>query len=171
MPELIAKTALAGRAPVTHAGLTLAEADLGPITSIAAFPRQMKKLAKALGHFPAPGTHAKDLVWTGPEQAFLLGRPAPDLGDLAAVTDQSGGWACLTLTGPKAAEVLMRLMPLDLRKLGPGQAARAPLGHMSAVLMGEEGGFRILVFRSMARTAWHEIEEAMEMLAARAAAC
>jgi sarcosine oxidase subunit gamma len=169
VPELIAKTALAGQAPVTHLGTTLAEADPGPITSIAAFPGQMKKLVKALGHFPAPNTHAKDLVWTGPEQAFLLGRPAPDLAGLGAVTDQSGGWACLSLTGPKAAEVLMRLIPLDLRQLGPGQAARAPLGHMSAILMGEEGGFRILVFRSMARTAWHEIEDAMKMLAARAA--
>lgn len=169
MPELIAKTALAGHAPVTHLGTTLAEADPGPITSIAAFPGQMKKLAKALGHFPAPNTHAQGLVWTGPEQAFLLGRAAPDLSGLAAVTDQSGGWACLSLTGPRAADVLMRLVPLDLRQLGPGQAARAPLGHMSAVLMGEDGGFRILVFRSMARTAWHEIEEAMTMLAARAA--
>lgn len=168
MPELIAKTALAGRAPVTHLATTLAEADPGPITSIAAFPGQMKTLAKALGQFPAPNTHAEGLVWTGPEQAFLLGRPAPDLAGLAAVTDQSGGWACLSLTGPTAAEVLMRLVPLDLRKFGPGQAARAPLGHMSAILMGEEGGFRILVFRSMARTAWHEIEDAMKMLAARA---
>lgn len=169
MPELIAKTALAGRAPVTRLETTLAEADPGRITSIAAYPGRMAALEKALGHFPAPGTHADGLVWTGPEQAFLLGRAAPDLGDLAAVTDQSGGWACLTVMGPRAADVLMRLVPLDLRKFGPGQAARAPLGHMSAVVMGEEGGFLILVFRSMARTAWAEIEEALEMLSARAA--
>jgi len=171
VPELIAKTTLAGRAPVTRLGTTLAEVDSGPITSVAAFPGQMKKLAKALGHFPAPGTHAQGLVWTGHEQAFLLGRPVPDLGDLAALTDQSGGWACLSLTGPRAADALMRLVPLDLRRLGPGQAARAPLGHMSAILMGEADGFRILVFRSMAHTAWHEIEEALDMLAARVAAC
>lgn len=169
MPELIAKTALAGRAPVTRAGTTLAEADPGQITSIAAFPGAMKKLVKALGHFPAPGTHDKGLVWTGPEQAFLLGRPAPDLAGLAAVTDQSGGWACLSVMGPMAAQALMRLIPVDLPKLGPGQAARAPLGHMSAVVMGEAGGFRILVFRSMAQTAWHEIETALAMLAAREA--
>jgi hypothetical protein len=32
---------------------------------------------------------------------------------------------------------------------------------MPMVLLREEGGFAILTFRSMARTAWHEIAEAM----------
>ncbi len=169
MPELIAKTALSGQAPVTHAGTTLGEADLGQITSIACFPGQKTKVGKALGGFPAPNTHARGLCWTGPEQAFLLGRPAPDLTGLAAVSDQTGGWAGLRLSGPLAAEALMRLVPLDLRRFGAGQAARAPLGHMQMVLMGQREGFVILVFRSMARTAWHEIEAAMKMLAARGA--
>jgi heterotetrameric sarcosine oxidase gamma subunit len=71
-------------------------------------------------------------VWTGPDQAFLIGAPAPDLTGLAAVTDQSGGWAALQLQGPGAEAVLMRLFPLDLRAraFAPGHAARAPLGHM-----------------------------------------
>ena len=63
----------------------------------------------------------------------------------------------------------MRLVPLDLRRFGAGQAVRAPLGHMQMVLMGQGDGFTLLVFRSMARTAWHEIETAMKMLAARKA--
>ena len=167
MPNLIAKTALSGVAPVTHAATTLAEVSLGQITSVACFPGQMAHLKKALGGFPAPNTHADGLVWTGPEQVFLLGRPVPDLSGLAAVTDQTGGWAALSLKGPMAAEALMRLVPLDLHKFGMGQAARAPLGHMQMVLMGQGDGFVILVFRSMARTAWHEIEAALKMLAAR----
>ena len=169
MPELIAKTALHGRAAVTHADTTLAEADVGPITSVACFPGEKAKVAKALGSFPEPNTHAGDLCWTGPDQAFLLGRPAPDLSGSAAVTDQSGGWAALRLTGPLAAAALMRLVPLDLRRFGAGQAARAPLGHMQMVLIGQEDGFLVLVFRSMARTAWHELEAALKMLAARKA--
>lgn len=170
MPNLIAKTALAGRAPATHAATTLAEVDLGQITSIACFPGQQAAVSAALGQaFPTPNSHDKGLCWTGPDQAFLIGRPAPDLGGLAAVTDQSGGWAALDLTGPLAADALMRLVPLDLRHFGPGQAARAPLGHMQMVLIGQSGGFLILVFRSMARTAWHEIEAALKMLAARKA--
>jgi heterotetrameric sarcosine oxidase gamma subunit len=155
VPNLIAKTALGGIAPVTHAGTTLAEVDPGPITSVACFPGAFAIVAKVLGGFPAPNSHAGGL--------------APDLAGLAAVTDQSGGWAALSLSGPMAADALMRLVPLDLGRMGPGQAARAPLGHMQMVLMGQEGGFLILVFRSMARTAWHEIEVAMKALAARKA--
>lgn len=176
MPELIAKTALAGRAPVTRNGTTLAEANLGQITSIAALPDQQKAVAKALGQpLPAPNTFASKngiLCWTGPDQAFLIGKPAPDLTGIAATTDQSGGWVGLRLTGHHAADALMRLVPLDLRASAfpPGRTARAPLGHMNMVLLRvapEE--FLILVFRSMARTAWHEIETALAMLAARAA--
>ena len=170
MPELIAKTALAGRAPVSHADTHLAEVSLGQITSIAAFSFQQDAVAKVLGQvFPTANTHANGLCWTGPDQAFLIGRPAPDLGGIAATTDQSGGWAALRLSGVGAADVLMRLVPLDLRRMTSGQAARAPLGHMQMILMREEGSFLILVFRSMARTAWAEIVDAIAMLAARKA--
>ena len=40
---------------------------------------------------------------------------------------------------------------------------------MQMILLRETDGFLLLVFRSMARTAWHEIEVAMKFLAARAA--
>lgn len=172
MPDLIAKSALHGTAPLTLAGTTLAEAAPGPITSIACFPGTLAEVAARLGGFPVPGRVAGDLVWTGPEQAFLLGRAAPDLAGIAAVTDQSGGWAALRLTGPRAVQALMRLYPLDLRPahFPPGSVARVPLGHMQSVLIREEAGFLVLVFRSMARTAWHEIETALQSLDARARA-
>ena len=173
MPELIAKTALAGQLPVTHHGTTLSEATLGQITAIAAFPGKQKAVGTALGQpFPKPNTFSVKsgiLCWTGPDQAFLIGQSAPDLTGIAATTDQSGGWAALRLTGPDAADALMRLVPLDLRNFKPGQAARAPLGHMQMVLLREAEGFLIFGFRSMARTAWAEIETAMKSLAARAA--
>jgi len=169
VPELIAKTALQGVTPVTCADTTLSEVALGPIFSVACFRGQMAAVSAALGGFPAPNTHADGLCWTGPEQAFLIGRAAPDLTGLAAVTDQSGAWAALHLSGPMAAEALMRLVPLNLSVMTAGQAARAPLGHMQMVLMRDANGFMMLVFRSMARTAWHEIEAALKMLAARKA--
>lgn len=168
MPELIAKSALSGQSAV-HGGTTLAEVSVGPITSIACFPGQMAAVTAVLGHFLAPNTHADGLCWTGPDQAFLLGRTVPDLTGLAAVTDQSGGWAALRLSGPLAADTLLRHVPLNLHAMQPGQAARAPLGHMQMVLMAEPQGFLLLVFRSMARTAWHEIETSMKHLAARQA--
>jgi heterotetrameric sarcosine oxidase gamma subunit len=179
VPELIAKTALAGRASVLRGETTLTEVDLGAVTSIAVFPGQQKVVNKALKplglSFPAPNTMAVKgdamIVWTGRDQAFLIGAEAPDLGEAAAVTDQSGGWAALTLTGPAAADALMRYMPLDLRlqAFPVGRAVRAPLYHMQAVLWrGDEDSMTVMVFRSMARTAWHEIDEALVSLAARA---
>ena len=177
MPELIAKPAV-DHAALTHGSCTLTPVDLGLITSIALFPGQEKAANKALKPlgltFPAPNTLAhKDgavLVWTGREQAFLIGVDAPDFGASAAVTDQSGGWSALRLTGAKAHDVLMRHVPLDLRlhAFPVGRAVRAPLGHMSAILLREsEESFLVLTFRSMARTAWHEVETALRTVAAR----
>jgi sarcosine oxidase gamma subunit len=41
---------------------------------------------------------------------------------------------------------------------------------MSMILLRiSEDGFRLMVFRSMARTAWHELELALKTLAERAA--
>ena len=176
MPELIAKPAL-DHAPLTHGACRMEPVELGPITSVALFPGQEKAVAKVLKplglSFPAPNTLSEKagvrLVWTGRDQAFLIGTEAPEFGGSAAVTDQSGGWAALRITGDKAAEVLMRHVPVDLRAsaLPPGRAIRAPLGHMSAILIRDEDGFLVLVFRSMVRTAWHEIETAMRTVAAR----
>jgi heterotetrameric sarcosine oxidase gamma subunit len=178
--ELIAKSPLSGITPITFGGLRLSEAVLGVVTSIAPFPGQDKAVAKALKPlgltFPAPNTFISaggaKLVWTAHNQAFLIGVPAPNPLLGAALTDQSDGWAGLRVEGPTASDALMRLYPLDLRlqSFPVGNAARAPLNHMQSVLMHTAPyAFDVLVFRSMARTAWHEIEAAMRTLAARAA--
>jgi heterotetrameric sarcosine oxidase gamma subunit len=177
VPELIAKSALEGRS-LTLAGVTLAEVAAGPITSLAVFPGAAKTVAKglrALGlTFPAPNTFVEKkgarIVWTGREQAFLIGVEAPALAG-AAVTDQSDGWAVLGLSGVAAVEVLARLVPLDLRLTAfpVGSAVRSGLNHMNAsILRTGDYAFELMVFRSMARTAWHELETTMGMVAARA---
>lgn len=173
MPELIAKTALNGPKPLTLAGTVLAELDPGPITSIALFPGGDVSILSSIGlTFPAPNRFVTQgdalLVWTAREQAFLIGVAAPEIG--AATTDQSGGWVTLTLTGPAAAAALARYVPLDFRSFAVGHAARTPLYHMQMILMRTApNSYRIMVFRSMARTAWHEIEVALKSIAARLA--
>lgn len=178
MPELIAKTALAGRVAWECAGTVLAEVDLGAVRSLAPFPGQEKAVTRALKPlglaFPAVNSFASKgsvrIVWTGRAQAFLIGAEVPDMAGVAAVTDQSGGWACLALSGRNAVAALMRYVPMDLRLAAfpVGAAARTPLYHMQMILMrvGPEA-FEVMVFRSMARTAWHEIEVALASLAAR----
>lgn len=177
MPELIAKSALDGQG-LTLGGVTLAEVEVGPITSVALFPGGEKLAAKGLKTLglamPAPNRFAEKkgarIVWTGREQAFLIGVAPPAL-DGAALTDQSDGWAVLGLSGPGAVDVLARLVPVDLRLAAcpVGTALRTQLNHMNAVILRVgDYAFEILVFRSIARSAWHELQAAMEMLAARA---
>lgn len=178
MASLIARSALAGHAPLTLCGLRLAEGHPGPITSLARLQdRPLDALLAAAGlSFPAPNTMVSTdthrLVWTGRDQAFLFGPPPEGLAGACAATDQSDGWATLLLEGRAADQVLSRLVPLDLRltQFPQGRVARAPLNHMQAILMrsGAES-FAVMVFRSMAKTAWHEIETAMRAVAARAA--
>ena len=178
VPELIAKLAL-DHAPLTKAGVTLALMEAGPITSIALLPGGEKALAKGLKTLglamPEPNTSAAKgaarIVWTGRDQAFLMGVPAPELQG-AAVTDQSDGWAGLSLSGPLAEDALARLVAIDLRASAfpSGRVARVGLNHMSMILLrsGDEA-FELFVFRSMARTAWHELAEVLDHLAARVA--
>lgn len=177
MPELIAKSALDGRS-VTLAGVTLAEASVGPITSIAILPGVAKGVAKGLKSlgltFPKPLHFAEKagarIVWTGRDQAFLIGVAPPAL-EGAAVTDQSDGWTVLAVSGTAAVDVLARLVPVDLALAAfpVGRVLRTQLNHMNAVILRTgDYAIEIMVFRSMARTAWHEVQTAMEMVAARA---
>lgn len=177
MPDLIAKPAL-GLSPVTHAGTTLAEAGWTPVHSISPFPGSEKQIATALKPlgltFPGPnswtGTDGIRLVWTGRDQAFLFGAPPPE-GLPAAVTDQSDAWVMLTLAGPEARATLSRLTALDLRGATAGQAARGALNHLPLILITEAPeSFRLMTFRSMARTAWHELAETLLKIEARLAA-
>jgi sarcosine oxidase subunit gamma len=100
----------------------------------------------------------------------LLGADCPDLGDAAAVTDQSDAWARFSLAGPAAVDALARYVPIDLRlaALPVGASVRSALYHVPLCLMRlDVDRFEILVFRSMAQTAWHELESALRIIAAR----
>jgi heterotetrameric sarcosine oxidase gamma subunit len=174
--DLIAKSPLSGRAPLTLGQATLSEVMLPRVTSVAPFKGQQKALAKALKGMglvlPAPNAvsagQGARLVWTGRDQAFLMGADPAPLAPHAALTDQSDGWAGLALEGAAAPDVLARVYALDLRAMAPGAVARSPLNHMSSLLLRTAPDrFEMLVFRSMARTAWHEVEAAMSAVAAR----
>ncbi|MFN0115493.1 MAG: sarcosine oxidase subunit gamma [Paracoccaceae bacterium] len=181
MASLIEKSACDGLLPVRAGELMLEEADLGRITSVAPFRGQAGAADAALRKLglgsPAPNTAlatgAAAIVWTGRRQAFLIGAEPAGLAGLAALTDQTDGWAALEMSGAGWREALARLVGIDLRPaaFGPGQAARTPLNHMACVLWCVAADrVRILVFRSMAKTAVHELCEAMTTVAARARA-
>jgi sarcosine oxidase subunit gamma len=177
--ELIARTPLGGL-DITRGSVRLAEADAGPIFSLAARGGESARLSQALEQahglgFPAPGQSlvagTLRLIWSGPGQALLTGgAPGAGIAQAAALTDQSDGWAVLDLSGPGARAVLARLVAVDLRDtaLPVDATARCQLVHVACSLtrVGQDC-WRILVFRSMARTAADEILHAMAAVAAR----
>lgn len=180
MADLIATSPFVGlHLPMVRGDATLSAGPGGPVTSITPFVGQEKAVAEALKPlgigFPAPGlSHVKGaarIVWAGRGTAFLIGLSAPAaLAGIAALTDQSDGWAALILEGAGAEAVLARLIPLDLRvpAFRVDASARTLLGHMPVLIVRVGAtAFEIRVFRSMARTAVHEISGAMGAVAAR----
>lgn len=123
--------------------------------------------------FPSPnrttGKEGARCIWAGQGQAFLLG-PAPGVIRGAAISDQSDAWAVMRLQGVDAEQVLARLVPVNLTagSFRRGHTVRTMINHMSAsITRTGVDTFDIMVFRSMAATAVHELAEAMKSLAAR----
>lgn len=173
---LTASTPATGTLPVTRGTMTLSLADPGPLTSIAPHKGQAGAVSDALKAatglaLPGVGTCATGkgaIQWFGRDLWLLSGVAAPDLPG-AALTDQTDAWVTLDLTGPQGAEVMARLVPVDLRLAAfpEGAAARTEMhGMMVAVTRTGPDALRIMAFRSMAKTLTHAMIEAMENVAA-----
>ena len=147
-------------------------------TSIAPFAGTASRAGAALGKlglgWPEPNraltTGDAACLWTGRGQAFLVNADPKALDGIAALTDQTDGWAVMRLSGAGSEAALARLVSVDLRPgaFAVGHVARTPVNHMMAIVERTDAdGFRIFVFRSMAATAVHEIAVAMQAVAAR----
>ncbi|MEL7099227.1 MAG: sarcosine oxidase subunit gamma [Pseudomonadota bacterium] len=176
MAELIAKSPCDGLLPRTIGDTTLEEVSLGTLTSVAPYKGEPDPLKDAHGMaFPAPnratGKEGARAIWFGRGMALLAGpEPEASVAQHAALTDQTDAWACVTLTGAGAEDVLARLVPIDTRAatFKRGHSARTQLQHINVSLtrLGADS-FLILGFRSMAGTLVHDLVEAMETVAAR----
>lgn len=180
MAELIAVSPLRDLTPITIGNVTLTEGGQGQIWAVMPWRGAVEAASTALQSihglpFPAPGSlhraGSTRIAWAGLDQAFLLDTtPDTALTAHAALIDQSDAWAHLALSGPAARDVLARLVPLDLAPAAcpKGSARRTLLGHMSCLILHPGGDtFEILVFRSMARSAVHDLTRAMTAVAAR----
>lgn len=181
MTELTPVSPLAGL-KVETPGARLQALDLPEVTWLAPWPGAQAALSTTLEaahglRFPEPNrvsaTADARLLWAGRAQALLIGpSPDPALAQHGASIDVREVWAGLSLTGPASADVLARLVPLDLRPeaFAVGSTCRTLLGHISSQITAVADGLEILVMRSMADTAAHEIERAVLAVAARAEA-
>lgn len=156
--------------------VTVCPADERVLTLIAPLPGQTPALTEAMEGalglgFPEPGgvTRAGDIrcVWMGRDQAVLIGSaPLAEWQWPALISDQSDGWAVLQVSGPEAAEVLVRSMPINVRAMEG--AARTQCAHIpiSVSRIGPES-YEIMCFRSMAQSLFREIAHSAALLAAR----
>ncbi|SDN42165.1 sarcosine oxidase subunit gamma [Lutimaribacter pacificus] len=180
MAELVARTPCAGLLPIAGGGVRVTEVDPGPMTAIAPFRGKEKTLAGALKRahgvgWPAPGQSEASgdlrILWFGHSHALLTGvAPKPTLANHAALTDQGDAWAVVQVEGAGTRDVLARLTPLDLRDgaFPVGACARSEVQHMQAAILRVAGdAYRVMVFRSMARTLVHDLQVAMRGVAAR----
>lgn len=160
------------RLPLVHGATRLSAIGPQRVTAILPYPGQTEAVAIVLDGFPAPGEvreGALCLVWAGHAMAFAFGEGLPEeLGKVAAVVDQSDGWAGLVLEGEDAEAVLARLVAMDLRALPAPASARSLLGHLPLLLIKQSAArFEIWSYRSMAASLVHELEGAMRNVAAR----
>lgn len=90
------------------------------------------------------------------------------LTGLASVSDQSDGYAPLRVSGSKARETLLKLVPVDLdpRAFGIGAVASTLAAHIGVTLWRLEDDaqgsavFELVVFRSLAASLQHALSEA-----------
>lgn len=145
--------------------------EIGKITACEKVSARVTSIQPLQGqhlNLPAPGTwQPKEeglILWTGLDEWFALDCTPPKT---AYLTDQSDGWAWVSLTGPDWADVLARLCPLAPGLLQPGVSLRSDLAHMSAILYGIETGIVIGVMRSFAGSLQHALEVAAHSVAAQ----
>lgn len=175
MADLKALTPCAGLLPMTVGGLRLEEADDLSLTCVMPYKGQFAAIAQSGFVLPEPGGQVRRgngiLRWFGKDTFLSIGGALPEgVASHAAVSDVTDGWARLVLSGAEAGAVLARLVPVDTRPqaLGVDRTVRTLLGHMTAsVTRISAEAFEIMVFRSMAHTAVHELGEAMTHVAAR----
>lgn len=172
MIDLVAKSATESLLPVRINSLSVDEVQMRSMHSIAPFggAKIDAALKKAVGvGLPKAGKSNRkgevEILWSARGQYFLIGATPPKVP--AAITDQSDAWCAVLVTGEGADQVMARLCPVDVARMGEGDVVRSLVGHMSAIIVKRVDGFEIMVFRAFAKTLVHELREVMRSVSAQ----
>lgn len=169
----------------TEAGVSLTEIrdfDLIQVMARRGQAAELAKAAKARFGLAAPDapkavqTHDAMLVWSGPDQFFVLSTGgkhtmqtlAPALSGPASLSDQSHARALIHIAGSKARIMLAKLSSIDLHPdvFPIGSAAATSMDHTSVTLWrGDDrpdgqAVFNLLVFATFAESLWHTMLDA-----------
>lgn len=166
---------------VQHDGCELRQVRGQAIASLAAARGDRGALARALDvigiTLAEPGTRvvsgSRSIAAVGHQQWFVSADNEPTLAtDLANavngsgyVTDQTGGWIEVRLTGPRSRAVLERICTLDLHPdvFTVGTCARTTMEHLSVqiALLDDAPTFALTTPSSSARSFWTAMEHAL----------
>lgn len=147
---------------------------LPEITLVAPFKGQMMAVADRLKAdigmvLPPAGQCGESpkakAYWRAPGQWLVFGLlNTTKLAGMAAVADMSDAFVRLRLTG--GADVLARLVEIDVGKMQLGQVAHTVLSDIPVTLIVVEGGVELMLPRSYAGSAVLRIKGAMARVAA-----
>ncbi|MEZ2332016.1 sarcosine oxidase subunit gamma [Mesorhizobium sp. RCC_202] len=121
----------------------------------------------------AVGTIDATLIWSGPDQFFVLSKGgkhsmealAPVFAGSASLSDQSHARVLVSVSGDKARAMLAKVSSIDLHPdvFGVGAAAATSMDHTSVTLWrGKDQAdgqamFNLLVFATFAESLWHTV--------------
>ncbi len=99
--------------------------------------------------------------WMSPDEYILILPYDGTAAAMAAIADAMGSdhhlaavvsdaRAVFDVTGPKADQVLRKLMPVDFAALAPGELRRTRAAQVAAAVWAVDTGFRVVCFRSVA---------------------
>ncbi len=148
-------------------GVVLREIAVSALHQAAAWPEAVDsvagQLAAAAGVGAAPGPcravvgEKASLLRIAPLQWWVYGAPAPDLPpQLGATLDLSHSRCQLRIHGPRAADLLNRHLPIDLRPAAfpVGTVASSAFHHVGVTLWRSDQGFELFLPRGFALSLW-----------------
>ncbi|WP_137934140.1 sarcosine oxidase subunit gamma [Mesorhizobium comanense] len=163
------------------AGVSLTEIrnfDLVQVMARRGQAGEMSAAAKASFGVVAPGTPRAvstadaTLIWSGPDQFFVLSKGgkhtmaalAPVFAGPASLSDQSHARVLISVSGDKARAMLAKVSSIDLHpdSFDVGAVATTSMDHTSVTLWrgSDRNGqavFNLLVFATFAESLWHTI--------------
>ncbi|MEM1044561.1 MAG: sarcosine oxidase subunit gamma [Pseudomonadota bacterium] len=153
-------------------GVTLSEVPGLVLHQAACWPDTMgavaEQIAKASGADAAPGPGRAvagkngTLLRIEPLKWWILDTPAPALAsDEGAVLDLSHSRTRIRLSGPEAATLLNRHLPLDLRtgRFPPGSVGSSAVHHVGVTVWHSDLGYDLFLPRSFALSLWEGLVE------------
>jgi len=154
-------------------GIRLNEQRLASAWLMAGWPDRLAEAAAAAAAAagveaaPGPGASATGaggtLLRTEPLKWLLISEadiPQPALEEHdGTVVELSHARAVIHVAGPKAVELMARMVPLDLRPAAfpEGRVASTGLHEVGVTVLARDGGFDILVLRSYGLTVWRTL--------------